>query len=125
MLQLGEAALDMVSKGVDVSVDDPLNFSVPFRWDHGDDVTVLEVGQDRVGVIALVAEHDVRLWSWLGHDWPEALLVRHLASSQDYAYRKSQAVYSQMYLCREAASRAAKTFIITFFLRQPHVDGLE
>jgi len=101
-----------------MAVDDGLDLSIAFGRDDGGDAPGLEVGQDGVGVIALVAEHDLRLGSWLVHDRAVSLYIGDLATSQNHRDRQAQAVAPQMDLGREATARAAKTFALSarFFL---------
>ena len=68
MFEFGEAALDQISQGVEVAVDDWLDLPVARGRDDGGDASGVEVAQDGAGVIAFVAEHDLRLGSGLGHE---------------------------------------------------------
>ena len=68
-----------------MSVDDGLYLAVALGRDDGGDAAMLQIGEDGVGVVALVAEQDDR-------------------------DRQTQAVGPQMDLAREATSRAPTTF---------------
>ena len=95
-----------------MSVDDRLDLAVSLGRDDGGDAAVLQVGEDGVGVIALVTQEHLGLWPGLGHDRRVALDVGDLAAGEDHGDRQAQAVGPQMNLGREATSRAPKTFAL-------------
>ena len=112
MLEFREAPLDQVSEGVEVAIDDGLDLAVALRRYDGGDTAILQVGEDGVGVVALVAHEHLGLWPRLGHDRCVALDVGDLAAGEDHGDRQAQAVGPQMDLGREATSRAPKTFAL-------------
>ena len=95
-----------------MAVDDGLDFAVALGRDDGGDSALLQVGEDSVGVVALVAHEHLGLGSRLGHDRGVAFDVGDLAASEDHRDRQAQAVGPQMDLGREATARAAKTFAL-------------
>jgi hypothetical protein len=110
VLELREAAFDEVSERVEVAVDGALVLAVALGRDDGSDAPCVEIGQDGVGVVALVCKENLGLWSWLGHDRCTAFDVAELAASQHNGDGQAQTVGPQMDLGREVASRAPKTF---------------
>jgi len=95
-----------------MTVDVALDGSIAFGGYDGGGGPGFEVGQDRVGVVAFVAEQNLGLWPRLGHDRRVALNVGDLAAGQDHGDRQTQAVAPQMDLGREATARAPKTFAL-------------
>ena len=95
-----------------MAVDDGLNLAVALGRDDGGDAALLQVSEDGVGVVALVAHEHLGLGSRLGHDRRVSLDVGDLAAGQDHRDRQAQAVGPQMDLGREATARAAKTFAL-------------
>jgi hypothetical protein len=98
-----------------VSVDDRLDLAVALSRDHRGDVSSLKIGQDRIGVIAIVAEQHPWNGAWFGHDRRVALDVVDLSAGQNHGDRQTQAIASQVDFCRETAARTAKTLVRTPF----------
>jgi hypothetical protein len=61
VFELGEATFDKIAQGINVAVDDPLDFPVPFWGNDGLDAFSVKIGQDGVGVVALVPS---RIFGW-------------------------------------------------------------
>jgi hypothetical protein len=95
-----------------VAVDDGLDLAVAFGRDDGGDAALLEVGEDGVGVVALVSHERFGLRPRLGHERGVAFDVGDLTAGQDHRDRQAQAVGPQMDLGREATARAAKTLVL-------------
>ena len=95
-----------------MAVDGALDLAGALGRDDRLDPPGLEVIEDGVGVVALVAEHHLWFGPRLGHDRVVALDVAGLAAGQDHRDRQAQAVGPQVDLGREATSRAPKTFAL-------------
>lgn len=113
MLEFGEAALDQISQGVEVSIDDGLDLSIALGRDDAGDAPGVEIGEDDVGVVALVAKQHLGSGAGLGHERAVSLHVGHFAAGQDHRDREAKAIAPQVDLGREATSRAAKTFVLS------------
>lgn len=120
LLRLRDAALDEISQGVDVTVDDWLNLAVSPGRDDAGDAACFKVRPDEVRIVAPVGQQHTRFRAGSGHDWSMARDVRTPGSDQGDGGRQAQAVASQMDLGREAAARTAKTvaFNALFFRRR-------
>jgi hypothetical protein len=101
-----------------MTVDDGLDLAVAFGRNDGGHASGVEVCEDGVGVVTLVAHEHLRLGAGLGHQRGVTPDVGSLAAGQDDGDGQAQAVGSQMDLGREATARAAKTFAMStrFFL---------
>lgn len=115
MFELREAALDAVSQGVDMSVDDGLDLAVASGGNDRGDLSRGQVFADEIGVIALVGEQDAGAWSGLVHDRSIALRVGNLPAAQRDRDREAHSVAAEMDLGREATSRAPKTLVLIPF----------
>ncbi len=93
-----------------MAVDGALLLAVALGRDDGNDAPCVEIGQDVVGVLALVCKENLGLGSWLGHDRCITFDVADLAASQHNGDGQAQTVGPQMDLGRAATSRAPKTF---------------
>ena len=113
MFQLREASLDVVPQAIDMAVDDGLDLAVPPGGDDGGDVSGFQVGQDEVGVVALVGEQDARVGTGLVHHRRIALHIRDLTAAQTNRDGEALSVAAEMDLGREATSRAAKILILS------------
>jgi hypothetical protein len=119
LFELGEAALDEVSQGVDVAVDGGLYLAVALGGNDGGDASGLQVGQDEVGIVTLVGQQDAWLWAGLIHDRRIALYIGDLTAAQRDRDREAKSVAAEMDLGREATTRAAKTLVRIPFLSAP------
>lgn len=101
-----------------MTVDDRLDLAIALWRDDGGDSLGVQVGEDGVGVVALVAHEHLGGGAGLGHERRVAFDVGGFAAGQDDGDGQAQAVGSQMDLGREATARAAKTFALSsrFFL---------
>ena len=96
-----------------MAIDDSLDLAGALWRDDGLHAPGFEVLKDGVGVVALVAEQDLRGWPRFVHDRAIAPDVGSLAAGQDRGDRQAQAVGPQMDLGREATARAAKTLVLS------------
>ena len=96
-----------------MAVDNGLDLSIALGRDDRGDAAILQVCEDGVGVVALVAHEHLGLRPRLGHDRRLALDVGDLAAGEDHRDRQAQAVGPQMDLGREATARAAKTLVLS------------
>ncbi len=96
-----------------MAIDDGLDLTVALGRDDGGDATLIEIGEDGVGVVSLIAKQHLGLGSGLGHDGRVASDVGDLATGQNHGDRQAQPVAPQMDLGREATARAAKTFAVS------------
>ena len=94
-------------------VDDRLDLAISLWRDDCGYASTFEVGEDGVGVVAFVGEHDLWLRAGLGHDRRIAFDVGDPAAGQNHRDRQAQAVAPQMDLGREATARAAKTLVLS------------
>ena len=95
-----------------MAVDDRLDLAVALWRDDGGYAAIFQVGEDGVGVVALVAQEHLGFGAGLVHDRPIAPDVGDFAAGEDRRDREAQAVCPQMDLGREATSRAPKTFAL-------------
>ncbi len=93
-----------------MAVDVALDRSVALGRDDGGGAPGVEIGQDGVGVVALVPEQHPGLGSGLGHERGVTLDVGYFAAGQHDGDGQAEAVRPQMDLGREATARAPKTF---------------
>ena len=98
-----------------MAVDDGLDLAIALGRDDGGYTPGFQVGQDGVGVVALIS--DQHLWDGprLGHDRAIASDIVDFPAAQGDRHRQAQAVAPQVDLGREAAARAAKTLVRTPF----------
>jgi len=90
-----------------------LYFSVSFWWDDRRDAGSVEIIAYVIRIVALVPDDNLRMWAGFGHNRGETLYIRNLAPTENNRDWKANAVGSQVDLRREAAARAAKTFVRT------------
>ena len=106
MLELCEAALDMIAQSVDVAVDGRLDFAVLARRDDGLCAPFREVFTNGIAVVAFVGDENLGLGAGFVHYRLIAHVAGNLAARQRDRDGKPDRVGSQMDLGRVATARA-------------------
>lgn len=101
VFHLVEAALDAISKGIDVTVDGVLDFAVPLGGNDRHAAPAVHILPDEISIIAFIGNKNFRFRS-IPHDRTIALKIGDLAARDGSGYRQSGRVDAEMNFCRKA-----------------------
>lgn len=113
VLEFVEETLDAVAHGVEGVVDAVLDTAVTFGGDLGRAAAGSNFVADRIAVVALVGQHDVRIGIVLGHQIAEGGAVMGFTRREDQGERKTLSVGPSMDFGRKATARAAKSLVLS------------
>ena len=115
LLEMGEGAFDAVALAVEGAVEAALDLADRTRRDDGGDAALVEMMEDRVGVVALVGQHRLRAVVAEQRDGLGAVIG--LAAGQDEVERPSKRVGEQVDLGRQTSSTPPQSALRSPFFR--------
>ena len=115
LLEVSEGAFDAVALAVEGAIEAALDGAMRARWDNGGDAALVQMREDRVGVIALVGDHGLGPTVAEQRDGLSAVIG--LAAGQHEAERQAEGVGKQVDLGCQTSSTPPQSALLSPFFR--------